>query len=114
KPATPAPAGQSAEVQLKRLTELLRNRLKVTAAGLAQLQEQLRAGLVQEAEAILSEVGDDLLQLERRVAEEVEKKAGPANGKRCRALLVEDDRNERELLASFLRLSGVDVDTAGD
>ncbi len=31
-----------------------------------------------------------------------------------RALLVEDDRNQRELLAGFLRLSGLEVDTAGD
>ena len=31
-----------------------------------------------------------------------------------KALLVEDDQNERELLAGFLRISGFDVDTAGD
>src|SRR5262249_9208093 len=33
---------------------------------------------------------------------------------RRRALLVEDDRNECELLAGFLRLAGLEVDTAGD
>ncbi len=31
-----------------------------------------------------------------------------------RALLVEDDANERELLASLLRMHGFDVDTAND
>jgi CheY-like chemotaxis protein len=31
-----------------------------------------------------------------------------------KALLVEDDDNERELLAGFLRLAGLDVATAGD
>jgi DNA-binding response OmpR family regulator len=31
-----------------------------------------------------------------------------------RALLVEDDDNERELLAGYLSLSGFEVDTAGD
>ena len=37
-----------------------------------------------------------------------------ATGERPRALLVEDDRNERELLAGFLRLAGVEVGVAGD
>ena len=34
--------------------------------------------------------------------------------KHPRALLVEDDQNERELLAGFLRLSGMDVDVVED
>lgn len=29
-------------------------------------------------------------------------------------LVVEDDRNQRELPAGFLRMAGLDVDTAGD
>jgi carbon storage regulator CsrA len=33
---------------------------------------------------------------------------------KMKALLVEDNPNERELLAILLRLAGVDVDTAGD
>ena len=33
---------------------------------------------------------------------------------KSKALLVEDNPNERELLAMFLRLTGVDVDVAGD
>ena len=104
----------SAEAKLQKLTELLRKRLKVTAAGLAALQEQLQAGLVDEAQGILAEIGDDLHLLEHRVADEVEKRTDPHARKRCKALLVEDDRNERELLASLLRVSGVEVDTAGD
>jgi two-component system, OmpR family, response regulator len=107
-------ANASAEAKLQRLMELLRKRLKVTAAGLAALQQQLEAGLVEESQAILSEIGDDLHLLEERVAEEVEKRTDPQGHKRCKALLVEDNRNERELLASVLRMSGVDVDTAGD
>ena len=34
--------------------------------------------------------------------------------KTLKTLLVEDDQNERELLAGFLRMSGFAVDTAGD
>jgi carbon storage regulator CsrA len=104
--------GQSAEAKLQRLTELLRKRLKVTAAGLAELHEQLQAGLVREAENILAEISDDLQSLEQRVAHEIEKK--PSQQKRFKALVVEDDCNERELLASCLRMGGVEVDTAGD
>src|ERR1700732_3458761 len=75
----PVPDGLdgSAEAKLQKLTELLRKRLKVTAAGLAALQEQLQAGVVDEAQAILAEIGDDLHLLEHRVADEVEKRADP-------------------------------------
>jgi carbon storage regulator CsrA len=38
----------------------------------------------------------------------------PASTSKVKALLVEDNPNERELLAIFLRLAGVDVDMAGD
>jgi DNA-binding response OmpR family regulator len=38
----------------------------------------------------------------------------PVSHCKSRALLVEDNANERELLATFLRMSGVDVDTAED
>ena len=39
----------------------------------------------------------------------------PPKPRRARtALLVEDDTNERELLAGFLRMAGLDVATAGD
>jgi CheY-like chemotaxis protein len=44
----------------------------------------------------------------------VEQVRGPAPRRARRALLVEDDHNERELLAGFLRLAGIDVVTAGD
>lgn len=40
--------------------------------------------------------------------------ADPQAATRRRALLVEDDRNERELLAGYLRLSGFDVEGAED
>jgi two-component system OmpR family response regulator len=37
-----------------------------------------------------------------------------STARRKKALLVEDNDNERELLACVLRLAGLDVDTAGD
>ena len=112
--AIPAATDKSAEAKLQKLTELLRKRLKITAAGLAELQQQLQAGLVREAEAVLAEIGDDLHLLEQRLADEVLQQSQPSSSMRYRALLVEDDRNERELLATCLRMNGVEVDTAGD
>jgi CheY-like chemotaxis protein len=47
--------------------------------------------------------------------EGVKQPAAPQQSmKPCKALLVEDDRNECELRAGFLRLAGLEVDTAGD
>jgi DNA-binding response OmpR family regulator len=58
----------------------------------------------------------DLQLLLRGVEGEVESlpSASSHAGKRYKALLVEDDRMECELLAGYLRQSGLEVDTAGD
>jgi carbon storage regulator CsrA len=39
---------------------------------------------------------------------------GASSSRRWKALLVEDDANESNLLAEYLRMTGFDVDTAGD
>jgi carbon storage regulator CsrA len=99
----------------------LGDRLKTTGMGLGLLRLQLEAGNTDEARATLAALHEEF----QRLLEGVEKKAEvppaePAGrpraraGKRQKALLVEDDRNERELLAGLLRLSGLEVDTAGD
>ncbi len=93
---------------------MLGNRLSIAARGLAELDGQLRQGRVAEARETLAEVREDLELLRARLAKESGEEFPRRAGRPCRALLVEDDRNERELLASFLRMAGVDVDTAGD
>jgi carbon storage regulator CsrA len=103
------------------LARRLGDRLKTAGMGLGLLRLQLEAGNTDEARATLAALHEDF----QRLLDGVEKKAevppappadrpGPRAGKRRKALLVEDDRNERELLAGFLRLSGLEVDTAGD
>lgn len=108
------PEQLAAETNLRRINDLLRNRLKVATTGLAVLQRQLEAGAGTEAEATLRELVDDLHLLQERVAGEINKKVSRPAARPVRALLVEDDRNERELLASYLRMAGMCVDTAGD
>jgi carbon storage regulator CsrA len=110
-PARPAAAPDPEPV--RQLEHLVRTRLQVTRTGLAELRRHLRAGRTEEAGITLENLEEDLHLLARRL--EGNKAAPPrraAAGRR--ALLVEDNRNERELLAGFLRLAGIEVDTAGD
>lgn len=102
---------------LDELNRLVSNRLHVTERGLEVLHRQLQTGRTQEAESTLAKIQEDLHLLQQRLKREVAQapplpalKATPSR----RALLVEDNANERELLARFLRLAGVDVDTASD
>jgi len=95
----------------------LRDRLRNTGMSLGLLRLLLDAGQTEEAKATLAQIQDDFQLLRRGVEGEMECPASkppvPAP-KHPSALLVEDDRNERELLAGFLRQAGLQVDTAGD
>jgi CheY-like chemotaxis protein len=87
------------------------------AAALAALADRRRDGLPADAAALLARIEDDLQALRRRLmgqhsAAPPQRRDGA--GQRRTALLVEDNANERELLATFLRLAGLSVDTAGD
>jgi carbon storage regulator CsrA len=97
------------------LRHLLNNRLNASEIGLVLLRRQLELGLSQEMSATLDKIESNLQNIKRGVENLVD---GPASlgehGRRFRALIVEDDRNECELLADFLRLAGLDVSTAGD
>ena len=95
----------------------LRERVKSTAAGLGLLRLQLDIGLAEEARATLASLQRDFQVLCFGV--EGESEVSPTSPpiktrKPQKALLVEDNCNERELLAGFLRQSGLEVDTAGD
>src|SRR5262249_452801 len=74
-----------------------------------------RQGLIQDAEATLAAMSKEFQLLQRQLDTEPEasRPPVPARPSKSKALLVEDNPNERELLAMFLRMAGVDVDTAG-
>ena len=87
------------------------------AQGLGLLRLQLDAGMLEEVRTALVQFRDEFQLLRYGVEgemEEIAAKPRPKAAKRRKALLVEDDRNQRELLAGFLRQSGLTVDTAGD
>jgi carbon storage regulator CsrA len=80
--------------------------VEAACAALAALGNRERAGLPPGVAADLARIEADLQALRDRLT-------GRASPRR-RALLVEDNANERELLATFLRMAGLSVDTAGD
>jgi carbon storage regulator CsrA len=91
------------------------NCLNGAAVGLALLRRQLQAGLGGAAEMTIDKVERELGRLREQLEGTAARQALPRPPTRGRrALLVEDDRNECELLAGFLRLAGLEVATAGD
>jgi carbon storage regulator CsrA len=85
----------------------MRNRLHTATLAVHLAQKQLQAGLDAEVDATLAEALREFSALEQQL------EAKKVN-RVIRALLVEDNSNESALLAEFLRLHGVHVETAGD
>ena len=91
----------------------LRNQLNSLNIALHLFQQQLAAGFCDDAEATFEKLVECVGQLSDNSvfsSEGVPLDEQPA----MTALLVEDEPNEREMLAGFLRLQGYQVATAGD
>ena len=86
----------------------LRNRLNAATLALHLLRRQLDTSHFDDAESTLLKIVEEfgILEKELNVATSI--------ASRGTALVVEDDRNECELLAGFLRLSGFDVTAVAD
>jgi carbon storage regulator CsrA len=108
----PGPPG----ADLADLRRRLKDRLREAAVGLAVAGPGQPAEWVAAAEAALAQIDQKLRAVEERLAGFAGAPTHrPAKLSRARrALVVEDDANERELLAGFLRMAGIDVATAGD
>jgi carbon storage regulator CsrA len=100
-----------------RLNHATRNRLNTAALGLHLLHRNLELGDLSDAESTIFKIFNELKAIEHEldppaIAAEV---SGSGHGEaHHRALVVEDNDNERELLAGYLRVSGFEVDTAAD
>jgi two-component system, OmpR family, response regulator len=96
----------------KPFSHAMRNRLHAAGIGLALLRRQLQAGLHDDAAATLDRIEAEL----HAAREDVEAFAPPSRpaARSRKALLVEDDANECELMAGLLRMAGIEVATAND
>ena len=103
----------------KTVRHAIRNRLNIASLGLQVLQRRLEAGDADAAEATIAKIFNELSEID--AALESSKPAGPSKGespqsppRRRRALIVEDNPNESELLAACLRMSGYAVEVVAD
>jgi hypothetical protein len=110
----PEPAARGEGNAIRRLRHLIRNPLTSTTIGLALLRRQRQAGLVDHMAATLNRIEGEVQSLQEQLAAARHRAAAPLKLPLRRALLVEDDHNERELLAEFLRMAGLAVASAGD
>jgi carbon storage regulator CsrA len=95
----------------------LRNRLNGASLGLALLRRQHELGMHNNLEQTIDKIEQELQALRRHFdtpTPEAAPAAKPAVRKVRKALVVEDDQNERELLAAYLRMGGLDVEVAND
>jgi len=105
------PALQRAKPK-KRLNHEQRNRLHTAGLAVHLARKQLQAGHAAEAQSTLDEAIREYNSLDRELSPE---NAGAVNANSpIRVLLVEDNENESALLAEFLRLHGITVETARD
>jgi len=116
---------EAAQALVRRHRHQFRNHLNSATIGIALVQRQLQAGMLAQAEATLTKISTGVHQMTEQLelvilppatasAGKEVSPAGPVRKGAPKALLVEDDHNECELLAGFFRLAGYQVATAGD
>jgi carbon storage regulator CsrA len=103
------------------LNHAVRNRLHETLLGLYLIQKQLSQDCFEEAEETLVEIIAALQGLDQELKPaapqqppETTPTPRPADPRRRKALVVEDNSNERRLLAGYLALSGFEVEAVED
>jgi carbon storage regulator CsrA len=123
--ATPAPQPDRLQEMIRERRHAVRNRLNAVKLGLHLYQKQIEKGLVNDANATFERLLEQFAILDGEIANSPEAASLRAadgighlvrkvEARKQQALIVEDDLNESELLAGFLRLNGFEVVTAGD
>lgn len=97
----------------------LRNRLNSASLALGLAEKQINAGCTSDALRNMRRAIAEFDRLEKEAQGDAPHESGEmTDGAHApgspRALLIDDDANETELLAGFLQMSGFKVDTAGD
>jgi CheY-like chemotaxis protein/sRNA-binding carbon storage regulator CsrA len=109
------PAGAALDSRRAPSAHTLRNMLNKVSLSLSVFQQQWHRGLTEAANATLEKVFATLETLGRDPSALADPKpAAPPALSRFRTLVVEDDSNERELLAGLLSMNGCECETAAD
>src|SRR5262249_3633687 len=112
-PTAPPPSGLTGEGRAA--AHDLCNRLSKVTLSLHLFERLLRAQRAEEAASVLADVMASLPGLDRDcVMRSFAPPHAAAAVPACRALVVDDDRNERELLAGLLSMNGCECLTAAD
>lgn len=91
----------------------MRNQLNTLNLGLHLYRQQMDAGFIEEANETFQGVIQRLSTIEKRVANQAKAAERVSlDTEKIRVLLVEDDEDQRELLAGVLRMRGCEVATA--
>jgi carbon storage regulator CsrA len=96
--------------KLSALSRAVRSRLDGASSALNQLHQMLEDENHETGQNLVLEAFRQLSALDKEAGEAVES----SPGREARALLVEDDANQRRLMGSYLRLRGFDVTTTCD
>ena len=107
------PEDGSSHSKLLRLMRSARTHLDYATIALNHLHGSLEDGSTQDAEKAILSIFRELEVLDRELYD-LAASDGSLGESQPQALLVDGDRNERELLAGFLRVSGFEVTTASD
>lgn len=111
---TQAAAKSEPSSQTREERHELRNQLHAAKFALKILQKQLDAGQSDKAEKTLTRALNALGNLDEMAAGPVAVRKETESQGTCRALIVEDNPNERLLMKGFLELCGYQVDAVAD
>jgi carbon storage regulator CsrA len=106
-PEVPAPIS-------RRLRHTLRNHLNTAALSLQVLHRKIEAGQTEDTEALIFKVFNVLHDVGTQLDAEKKAESVQLGTRNRRALIVEDNASESQLLAEYLRMSGYDVDVVDD
>jgi carbon storage regulator CsrA len=100
----------------RELRHELRNRINAVSLSLHVLHRRLSLGGpndVDDADGLIAKALEELQQIDAQLYSSTSTQECTSSRVR-HALIVEDNTNEAELLASYLRMCGYEVDTVGD
>ncbi len=104
----------------KSVRHAIRNRLNVASLGLQVLQRRLESGDANAAEATIAKIFNELSEIDaaldssKQAESSQQGKSSQPPSRQRRALIVEDNPNESELLAAYLRMNGYAVEVVAD